>query len=184
MPSIRYQRLLPAADSTPLLRLYQRSVSAVDDHFYSAAQRTAWAHWATDVARADSQIRRGLTLVALANNNEVGFAQLFPGELVNMLYVDSGWQGRGIGKELVSQLETVARYHGVRTLFTRASGVSHSLFAALGFESIQSEQVWTSEGITLSRTLMRKTLTPLGPSAAERLSVDDDGAADRPVITR
>ncbi|MFO7787650.1 MAG: GNAT family N-acetyltransferase [Halospina sp.] len=158
MNAIHYQRLLPEADSTPLLSLYRRSIAAVDDGFYSAAQRHAWTQWAADATSADAQLRQGLTVMALADGSTVGFAQLCPAHLVNMLYVDDSWQRQGIGKGLVAQLETIARQSGIATLTTRASDVSLPLFRHLGFEPVRREPIHAGGGVTLMRTLMHKPL--------------------------
>ena len=158
MNAIHYQRLLPDADSTPLLSLYRRSIASVDDGFYSPEQRRAWTQWAADATSADAQLRQGLTVMALANGSTVGFAQLCPAHLVNMLYVDDSWQRLGIGRNLVTQLETVARQSGIATLTTRASDVSLPLFRCLGFEPVRREQIRAGDGVTLMRTLMHKPL--------------------------
>ncbi|XOZ33831.1 GNAT family N-acetyltransferase [Halomonadaceae bacterium KBTZ08] len=154
--AIRYQRLRPEMNTSSLLALYRRSIASVDDRLYSPSQRHAWAQWATDPASADAQLRRGLTIMALVDGSAVGFAQLYPADLVNMLYVDDGWQKRGIGTTLVTQLETIARRQGVATLATRASDASLPLFQRLGFMPAQREQVVAGNGVTLMRTLMRK----------------------------
>ncbi|WP_077529013.1 GNAT family N-acetyltransferase [Vreelandella utahensis] len=158
MTAIHYQRLLPWADTAPLLRLYRRSIGSVDEGVYSAAQRRAWAQWAADATSADAQLRQGLTVMALADGSTVGFAQLCPAHLVNMLYVDESWQRLGIGRNLVTQLETVAHQSGIATLTTRASDVSLPLFLCLGFEPVHREQIRAGDGVTLTRTLMHKPL--------------------------
>lgn len=154
--AIRYQRLRPEMNTAPLLTLYRRSIASVDDGLYSPSQRLAWAQWAEDAVSADVQLRRGLTIMALADGSAVGFAQLHPAHLVNMLYVDDGWQKQGIGTTLVNQLETIARQQGVATLTTRASDASLPLFQRLGFVPAQREQVVADNGVTLMRTLMQK----------------------------
>lgn len=157
---IHYQHLLPDADSAPLLSLYRRSIAAVDDGLYSAEQRHAWTQWARDAASADAQLRQGVTVVAFADGSAIGFAQLCPLTLVNMLYVDDGWQRRGIGKSLVTQLEAVARQNRIATLVTQASDVSLPLFRRLGFQTVRREQVLAGNRISLMRTLMHKPLIP------------------------
>ena len=159
MKHIHYRQLLPRMDSRPLLSLYRRSIAAVGDGLYSLAQRQAWAQWANDPARADQQLRQGLTILAMANGSTVGFAQLFPGNMVNMLYVDEGWQRQGIGKGLVTRLEAVAHHQGTLTITTRASRASFPLFQSLGFKPAHQERVRAAGGITLTRTLMHKPLT-------------------------
>ncbi len=184
MSQVHYRRLLPSMDSRPLLSLYRRSISAVEDDLYSLAQRTAWAQWANDVTKADHQLRQGLTILALANGNAVGFAQLFPGSMVNMLYVDEGWQRQGIGKGLVARLEAVAYKRGTMTMTTRASDASFPLFRSLGFEASRQEQVHAAGGITLTRTLMYKPLRYSGTENATRTSVYEDGSTDGLLVTR
>lgn len=184
MNRIQYQRLQPTMDGRPLLSLYRRSITALGDEVYSSAQRIAWAQWANDAVRADTQLRQGLTVMALAHGTVVGFAQLHPGHLVNMLYVDDGWQRQGIGKGLVLQLDAVARRAGMTTLWTRASSASFALFQNLGFEAAHQEDVRAGNGIILTRTLMRKPLTSGNGTAAQWESVDDNGTANGSVITR
>ncbi|MEQ6885967.1 GNAT family N-acetyltransferase [Salicola sp. Rm-C-2C1-2] len=157
---IHYQHLLPHDDSAPLLSLYRRSIAAVDNGLYSATQRHAWTQWAADAASADAQLRQGVTVVAFADGSAIGFAQLCPLTLINMLYVDDGWQRHGVGKSLVIQLETVARENRVATLVTRASDASLPLFLRLGFQTVRREQVVAGNGVSLMRTVMHKSLMP------------------------
>lgn len=184
MTQIHYQRLLPHMASYPLLGLYRRSVAAVGDDLYSSGQRMAWAQWADDTTKADQQLRHGLTLVAMANGDPVGFGQLYPGHQINMLYVDEGWQRQGIAKGLIRRLEAVAQRQGTAAITTRASNASSALFRRLGFEPVQQEQIHAAGGIPLTRTLMHKALTPGGTGSAPRASVNDNGAADGSVISR
>ncbi len=156
-PVTRFRRFDANGDLTPLLDVYERAIGGLDPHLYSHAQRQAWRHWGDDTGKALHCLNRGLTVVALQGDRLAGFAQLYPYNLINMLYVAPEHSRQGIGTQLVFKLEKVARRRGVEVLETRASHASRRVFSRCGFQLTGSDVVHAG-GVAIARNLMIKTL--------------------------
>jgi len=141
-----------------LLILYHRAIRGLDDGLYDARQRQAWAAWGKEPGRATTLLARGITLVAVRNDQLLGFGQLWPADQINMLYVDPAAGRRGLGSDLIRQLEQHAVAQQVPLLFTRASRASQPVFRRAGFEVVAEEWV-NARGVSLPRVRMVKRLT-------------------------
>jgi phosphinothricin acetyltransferase len=87
-----------------------------------------------------------LVLVADAGGSLAGFASLSPYRdrpayrttVENSVYVDESFQGKGVGKQLMSELVDSAREHGFHSVIARivsSNAASIALHRAVGFEN-------------------------------------------------
>lgn len=180
-----FQRLSAEQPTAPLLALYRRAILGLDDGLYSQPQKQLWLDWAEFPEIAARLLREGITLTAAINGQLTGFVQLHPLHTINMLYVDPDWSRRGIGTNLVRAAEQIARHCGARSLTTRASHASRPVFQRIGFEENEMERIKASPEVSIDRMVMLKPLSALRSGRKESCaSIDDNGSADRLVITR
>ena len=85
-------------------RLFTRSVHESCKGFYTEAELDAWAPEGVDAKLWARGLGNGKTLMAVDNGVLLGFGTV-TGECIDKLYVDPDYQGRGIGKLLLSSLE-------------------------------------------------------------------------------
>lgn len=140
-----------------VLALYQRAIRALDDALYSPRERHAWESWGQDPKRTGQLLAQGITLLGVNDGQLMGFAQLWPRNCINMLYLDPAFGRQGVATGLVARMEAEARLAGVVWLNTRASKASRPLFQRLGFVVRQQEWV-RAQGVNLARAHMVKRL--------------------------
>ncbi|MEX3946824.1 GNAT family N-acetyltransferase [Paraburkholderia sp. EG287B] len=157
LQTIDWRRYVPGRDASALAALFRASVTTLAASRYDAAQRSAWAAAADDLADFDARLARGVTLVAHCDGAAAAFGQLFPLDHVEMLYVAPAWSRRGLATAMLARLEALAREARSTVLSADASAVSRPVFERAGFSLISSETV-LRDGVSLPRFHLCKPL--------------------------
>ena len=150
-------RPLEDSDLPWLPRIFRAAIKGQGADFYTSAQCDAWAATAEDEAQFVARLGEGVTIVAELDGKPGAFAQLYPHDTIEMLYVAPGLGGYGIATLLCQYLEDEARIAGTATLHTAASLVAKKFFESMGFRSEGEESV-ERHGVALSRHKMVKAL--------------------------
>jgi adenylate kinase family enzyme/GNAT superfamily N-acetyltransferase len=146
-----------------MVRIFRDAIRVRGPEQYDLRQVAAWAAAADDPPSFHKRLARGFTVVAEENGNAVGFAQLFPSDVVEMIYCDPGHAHGGIGGHLLVALEHRARSLGQVILDTKASLLARPFFETHGYHALGRETV-TRGGVTIPRIPMRKLLRDPPPS--------------------
>ena len=165
MADIQYRRFETETDLAVVLALYRRAINHIDTSRYSEAQRQAWLYWSQRPELARERLCQGVTILAMQDQQLLGFAQLNPADLINMLYVDPAHERQGLGSTLIDVLEQISARAGVTLIRTRASDVSLALFQRKGFRAQKRENMDVG-GTPLARTTLYKPLS--GRSRTQR----------------
>jgi putative acetyltransferase len=155
--SVDCRHYVPGVDAPALAALFRASVTTLAASRYDAVQRAAWAAGADDLADFDARLARGVTLVAWCEGSPVAFAQLFPLDHVEMLYVAPAWSRRGLATALIARLEALAREARASVLSVDASALARPVFERAGFSLIAAEWV-LRDGVSLPRFHLCKPL--------------------------
>ena len=99
-------------------------------------------HWLTErqvlVATIDSRI------VATASVDK---------DVIRSVFVDSHYQGNGIGRSLMQRIETIANLAGVDVLRVPSSITAEGFYASLGFQKIRDELHGSERTIIMAKAL-------------------------------
>ncbi|MFM0557362.1 GNAT family N-acetyltransferase [Paraburkholderia sediminicola] len=150
-------RAFRAEDEAALAVLFRAAISALAAPDYDAAARDAWASAADDVPAFAARLARGVTLVAWREGSPAAFAQLYPADHVEMLYVAPAHARQGLAAGLLMRLEAAARASGATKLSADVSVSARRSFERAGFEMLVEERVQRN-GVSLARFRMRKPL--------------------------
>ena len=127
------------------IRRYQRGEEGAIWRVYFAATRESvardyhpdlierWAPQDHDVNHWKDRLVQKNPLVAVQDGEIVGMAEIEPDGFIDYFYVHPKSQGRGVGKALLSALESEAAKVGVRLIFADVSITAKSFFLARGF---------------------------------------------------
>jgi putative acetyltransferase len=138
---IGWRTYAPGRDASALAAVFRAAVNELAASHYDAPQRAAWATSADNLSEFDARLARGVTLIADYAGAPVAFAQLFPIDHVEMLYVAPGWTRRGLASALIARLEALAREAEASTLDTDASALARPVFERAGFSLVAEERV-------------------------------------------
>jgi putative acetyltransferase len=132
-----------AEDAHATRSVFERAVHLTASRDYTATQVAAWApvDRAPATATAWAAARAAAhTIVAVQDDEVVGFSDLVHGDLLDMLYVDPRAGGRGIGSALITHIISVARAGDARVLKTYASLTARPVFERNGFVVIEQRR--------------------------------------------
>jgi putative acetyltransferase len=127
-------------DAAATMRVFERAIRITASTDYTSEQIDAWVAtgldsldaWTWAAARAAA-----VTIVAVEDEQVVGFSDLVDGSLLDMLFVDPDVGRRGVGAALVTRIVRLAREGGAGTLETYASLTARPLFERFGFEIVE-----------------------------------------------
>lgn len=126
---------------------------------YTPEQIAAWlGPDDVDLDAWDARRRAAWTLVAEVDGTVVGFSDLLPDGLVDMLFVHPDAGGRGSARALLTAVEAEARTRGLPELRTFASRRARPVFERLGFVVVADRVDNTARGVVVPNDEMRRRL--------------------------
>ena len=97
-------------------------------------------------------LTRRQVLVATTDSHIVATASLDQ-DVVRSVFVDPTWQGKGIGRQLMAMIQSIAIKDGVSLLRVPSSITAQGFYAALGFKKIRDEFHQSERTIIMAKTL-------------------------------
>ena len=133
-------------------KLFRDTVRTVCCSSYTPSQLEAWAPDDIDPESFSEPLLASYCICALEGNSLLGFGSIFPETgLLDMLYVSSEYQGRGVGKVLLKALEAMTD----KRIQVYVSDCAKPFFSHMGY-SVVREDIAVRRGISLHRWLMEK----------------------------
>ena len=149
-------------DARATYGVFRAAITRTAASDYTPAQIAAWA--GPEETDLDGWHRRRAaprTWVAeVAGGRVVGFADLLPDGLLDMLYVDPDHGRRGIARRLVATVQQEAAEAGLTELRTHASRTARPLFEACGFRVVRARPDNRVRGQVVPNDEMRCELRP------------------------
>ena len=161
MTSISLRPYVPA-DARRCAEIFRSAIDELAADDYDSDQREAWASRADDEAAFGQGLAGTLTLIALIDGEEAGFASLKGADVIHMLFVAPEFARQGVATALVDALTRLAAARGAKALTTEASEVAKPLFEKLGFVAEKRNVVHINDE-WLANTTMTKSLGPEAP---------------------
>jgi putative acetyltransferase len=153
-PKIRPYR--SPEDAAATFVLFQAAIRETAAAVYEPDQIDAWAGPPrSDLSGWDGRRREAFTLVAEVNGTVIGFTDLLPDGLVDMLFVDPRAGRRGVARALLTEIKHEARAHGIFELRTLASRSAQPAFESLGFTLVADRPDNTVRGVVVPNAEMR-----------------------------
>lgn len=147
----RYQ----AGDGKGTYDLFYETVQRINCQDYSPEQLAVWAKPVGNQEDWHQSLAKNYAVVAERNHQLVGFADITEGGYLDRFYVHHLYQGQGIAKRLVAELEKWASQQGVTEITVAASITAKPFFLKNGYCQVSQQQV-EREGQLLTNYLMKK----------------------------
>lgn len=142
------------ADSDPIRTVHGAAIRDLRGRYYTDAELAAWAE-----RDPTTHLEEGSVCVVLEFQGEVvGFAALAPAvSELTAVYVAPQHNRTGVGRRLVSDLESRARDRGLSTLHLVTPITASFFHLRMGYRSVDSA-VYETEGPPLDAVLMEKSI--------------------------
>ncbi|MDL2399356.1 GNAT family N-acetyltransferase [Rhizobium mayense] len=144
------------ADADLTIEIFLRAIREVASKDYNQAQVDAWAKVEDREAWAKRRSSRPAWIVQ-SGIVPIGFADLVPDGLLDMMFVHPDYKGMGAASLLLKAIETEARKQGLGRIFTEASLTARPFFERRGFRVLASQRV-EKRGQMLENFRMEKFL--------------------------
>ncbi|WP_028752797.1 GNAT family N-acetyltransferase [Rhizobium leucaenae] len=145
------------ADADLTIDIFLTAIREVASKDYNHAQIDAWAKVEDREAWAKRRSSRPAWMVQHGNVS-IGFADLLPDGLLDMMFVHPDYQGIGAASLLLATVETEAKRLGLSRIFTEASLTARPFFERRGFRVLASQTV-EKRGQMLENFWMEKCLS-------------------------
>lgn len=156
-PGVRRYR--SPEDAAPTLDVFLAAVRRTAAAVYTAEQVAAWiGPDRADVDAWDRRRSRASTSVAELDGVVVGFADLLPDGLVDMLFVHPDAGRRGVASVLLAAVVDEARARGIAGLRTFASRSARPVFERAGFVLVAERPHNSVRGVVVPNAELHRFL--------------------------
>ncbi|HLT74473.1 MAG TPA: GNAT family N-acetyltransferase [Ohtaekwangia sp.] len=150
--------LLAVPDDLPSIHdVFRDAIENTNAKDYTPEQRAIWLEAANDRERWLRKIEQQYFILARSKARVAGFASLESHTYIDLMYVHPDHAGKGIGTQLISHLEDVARSGGSTILVADVSITAIAFFKKQGFE-INHRNVRIIKGVEIINYRMMKHL--------------------------
>lgn len=139
------------SDCKSLADLFYHTVHTVNAKDYTKEQLQVWATGQVDLENWDQSLQEHFSVVAVENENILGFGDIDKTGYLDRLYVHKDYQGKGIATAICNQLEQAVQ----GSIITHASIIARTFFEKRGYQVIKEQQV-ERQGIFLTNFVMEK----------------------------
>ena len=134
-------RTYEISDTQKIVKLFYDTVHEVNIRDYTTAQVDAWAPADTDIQNWMQSLSSKFTFVAEEGDTIAGFGELEINGHIDRFYCHKDFQRQGVGKLILTQIESKAQDFGIKKLFTEASITARAFFEAQGYIVIRKQEV-------------------------------------------
>lgn len=150
-------RAYSTSDAARLWALKFNTIRTVNINHYSQTQVEAWAPATMDLRLWQQRIDRLAPFVAEIDNDVVGFADLQHDGYIDHFFCHHDYQGRGVGRCLMTYIIKMAKTQQLDTLYSHVSITARPFFERFGFV-VEKEQDVPLGDRSLTNCVMRKYL--------------------------
>lgn len=174
-----YIRNYTNGDCRETAELFYNTVHKINKRDYTADQIKVWAPENRDLKKWNDSFSGRKAIVAVEENQIVGFCDITDSGYLDRLYVHGEYQGKGAGKALCREAEKYAAAKENDLVTVYASITAKAFFESLGYSTVRDNEV-IRDGITLKNFLMEKEL----PKSSLRLESTPVLETERLILRR
>lgn len=140
-----------------IAEIFHSAVHSIPDSVYSPPQKAAWSPSPLNYDAWHKRLAQTNPIVAVIENQPVGFIELMDNGYIDCCYVDPDHQGKGVFSALFKHALALAHNLGLAELTADASYIAKPIFAHYGFETTKRNEV-VRNGETLTNFSMVRPL--------------------------
>ena len=140
------------ADCEQLAELFYNTVHSINAKDYAEEQLNVWATGRVDLQEWNLSFLKHKTIVAIRNDEIVGFGDIDDSGYLDRLFVHKDYQGMGVASAICNELESFVQG---KTITTHASITAKPFFQQRGYRVVKEQKV-IRQGIALTNYVMEK----------------------------
>ena len=145
-------------DVDVISRLFRKTIKTVNAHNYDPIQLKAWSAKYDDHGWWMERIRKDYFVVAEDQNRILGFCSVNPKGSLDLLYVHKDFQGNGVGRALMTEMDKYFSQLNVREIISEVSITAKPFFEKMGFNHTH-RQVKNIDGVGIANFVMKKKIS-------------------------
>ncbi len=149
-----YLRKYISSDCKQLTILFYQTIHCINAKDYTKEQLNAWANDDIDLIKWNESFLKNYTIVAVDNNEIIGFGDINESGYLDRLYIHKNHQREGIATAICDKLENAV---SAKKITTHASITAKPFFENRGYLVIK-EQIVIRNGISLINYMMEKQM--------------------------
>ncbi|MDP5199365.1 GNAT family N-acetyltransferase [Flavobacterium sp. DG2-3] len=146
------------SDLEEMQQLYVQTIQAVCQNDYNEEQRKVWSSGVNNTERWLEVIKTQFVLLAIIENQIVGFGTLKDSNYIDFFYIHKDFQRQGIADKILNELELEARKHNSKIITSDISITAKPFFEKKGFLA-KAKQKNIRENVELINYKMEKKLS-------------------------
>ena len=143
------------ADCEQLAELFYNTVHSINAKDYAEEQLNVWATGRVDLQEWNLSFLKHKTIVAIENDEIIGFGDIDDSGYLDRLFVHKDYQGMGVASAICNKLEDSVKG---KTITTHASITAKPFFQQRGYRVVKEQKV-IRHGIALTNYVMEKQTT-------------------------
>jgi putative acetyltransferase len=151
-------RIATISDLQEMQQLYIETIQSVCKNDYNSAQIEAWISGVKNINRWTEVIETQFVLLAIIQNQIVGFGTLKDGNYIDFFYIHKDFQRQGIADKILAELELKAQKQHSKAITSDISITAKPFFEKKGFV-VKAEQKNIRLGVELINYKMEKDLS-------------------------
>ena len=148
-------RQADSADIDSITQLFYETITAVNQAHYDANQVAAWRAGYSNKNRWLSRVEEQFFLVALNEDELIGFSSIAQDGYLDLLFVHKDYQRQGIATQLLKTIEMFAAGSSIAILYADVSITAQPFFKQQHF-TVDYEQVVEVRGVKMKNYRMSK----------------------------
>ena len=140
------------ADCEQMAELFYNTVHNINAKDYAEEQLNVWATGRVDLQEWNLSFLKHKTIVAIENDEIVGFGDIDDSGYLDRLYVHKDYQGIGVASAICNKLEDSVNG---KIITTHASITAKPFFQQRGYRVVKEQKV-IRQGIALTNYVMEK----------------------------
>ncbi|MBS7252743.1 GNAT family N-acetyltransferase [Flavobacterium branchiicola] len=145
------------SDLEEMQQLFVETIQSVCKNDYNPKQIEAWIYGVHNTERWIEVIETQFVLLAIIENQIVGFGTLKDGNYIDFFYIHKDFQRQGIADKILSELELEAKKHNSKIITSDISITAKPYFEKKGF-IVKAEQKNIRLNVELINYKMEKEL--------------------------
>ncbi|PSV18865.1 GNAT family N-acetyltransferase [Photobacterium kishitanii] len=129
------------SDAQVLWDIHFYTIRNINLRDYSQEQVEAWAPDCLDLSVWKKRMSGLSPFVAEIDNIIVGYTDLQPNGLIDHFFCHHEYQGRGVGKALMSHVLSMAEQRDIKRLYSEVSITARPFYEYFGFKVVQAQEV-------------------------------------------